>query len=72
VSKRKKHLSHLSIEELELALRIVSSSLAEETSPLERPEPIPPTLEHLSPKQWEKLFLVHQQLMFQRQHSPIH
>jgi hypothetical protein len=62
-------LSDLTLSQIELALRVVSESLASERSP---EEISPQELRHLSPLQWQNLYLAHQHLMMQRQNSPLH
>lgn len=66
---RQVDLSGMTVSEVEMGLRIVSSGLAMDISP---PSLSPPQLSHLTEAQWENLFWAHAELAWQRDHSPEH
>lgn len=62
-------LSGLTMEQIELGLKVVSRGLILDLQPQTL---APPELNNLSEGQWESLFWAHLQLLHQREHSPLH
>ena len=63
-------LSQLSLQEVELAFRVIAT--LQKTRPSEPPKNLPPKLAQLNPDQWAELWHLLLQLQAEQAHSPVH